>query len=620
MRLAKIIDELNQFEKGAFVKLLEQLAEANGKGAMLNDILIKSSGDELKKAEGQAIAKVFHLLEDEFKQHLVAAFQNCASQFDLLSDIISRDGNAMMSAVWFSKLYEAEIKATKSSVKQLEKTLADGGDLPAERHRAYRVFNACLKTAYENDIANNLDPKITADEQSILSTLAKALNLSGHEVNLLNYTVIPLQKREVTDLSEDLVKLGVVFVVRKTGKVFVADEVVRLLRQVRGREVADKYFKRVLRLLKDPEINNICKAHGMPIRGVEREAKIRQMIADGISFTQTLTEDIHKEGSSVNERKKRINELCDLGLPDVKLTGSTLDLKIQSLVQYFDEVEREDRIGISMEGYDHLIRDLAEFFPKKFKSWVKAEFELQEEDESITAEFLTQFNIKPRDVLEVVDSKELSRFVKDKGIKSRGVDILNVLEQYKDTQNLFFENYEALATRDLNTLKEAGINVKESELGLKFEDITQLMLEELGFNVDVDLKNQVNTKRDKVDILVNLGNSQVMLVECKTVKDSTYNKFSSIIRQLKSYNSLLQSKGLHVVKALIVAPDFSEDFVADAELEYDLSPSLLKAGELRTIHAAFKQQSKHQALPEKLLSHARDVVIDAERVVKSMLR
>ena len=48
MRLAKIIDELNQFEKGAFVKLLEQLAEANGKGAMLNDILIKSSGDELR--------------------------------------------------------------------------------------------------------------------------------------------------------------------------------------------------------------------------------------------------------------------------------------------------------------------------------------------------------------------------------------------------------------------------------------------------------------------------------------------------------------------------------------------------------------------------------------------
>ena len=160
--------------------------------------------------------------------------------------------------------------------------------------------------------------------------------------------------------------------------------------------MADKYFKRVLRLLKDPEINNICKAHGMPIRGVEREA-VRQMIADGISFTQTLSEDIHKDGSSVNERKKRINELCDLGLPDVKLTGSTLDLKIQSLVQYFDEVEREDRIGISMEGYDHLIRDLAEFFPKKFKSWIKAEFELQEEDESITAEFLTKFNIKPRE-------------------------------------------------------------------------------------------------------------------------------------------------------------------------------------------------------------------------------
>jgi len=31
-------------------------------------------------------------------------------------------------------------------------------------------------------------------------------------------------------------------------------------------------------------------------------------------------------------------------------------------------------------------------------------------------------------------------------------------------------------------------------------------------------------------------------------------------------------------------------------------------------------QSKRQALPEKLLSHARDVVIYPERVVKSMLR
>lgn len=621
MRLARIIDDLGVWEKSAFVKLLESLAEQSGKTKEVDAILMQSSGDDLKKAEGEDISAVFHLLEEEFTEHLNQAFQNCSNQFDLLFDVIGRDGNAMMSAVWFSTLYSKAIKNTKRNAKQMKSALdGDNKELSEERVRAYSVFHACLKTAFENDIANNLDPKITSDEQSILGTLASALNLSAHESNLLNYTVIPLNAREITEVSEELVRIGVIFVIRKTGKVFVADEIVRVLRKVRGREVGDKYFKRMLKLLRDPEINNICKAHGMPMRGVEREEKIQNIIKEGLSFTRTLSMDLHKEGSLVNDRKKRINELCELGLPDVKLTGATLDQKIESLIRHFDAVDREARIGISMEGFDHLVRDLAEFFPRKFKLWLKTEFELQEEDELISAEFLHDFNIKPRDVLEVIEPKDLTKFIKEKGVKSRGVDILNVLDSYKDTQNLFFENYEALARRDLNVLKEAGINVKESELGSKFEDITQLMLTDLGFNVDMQLRNTVNTKRDKVDILVNLGSSQVMLVECKTVKDSTYNKFSSIIRQLKAYNDLLEGKGLQVVKALIVAPDFSEDFIADAELEYELSPSLLKAGQLRMIHTAFKQQSKHAALPAKLLSHARDVVIDADRVVKSMSR
>lgn len=621
MRLARIIDELGVWEKSAFVKLLEGLAAESGKSNQVDAILLKSSGEDLKKAEGEDISAVFSILEEEFLAHLRDAFQNCSNQFDLLFDIISRDGNAVMSSVWFSTLYTKEIKRTKDSVKKMNAVLkGENKDLSEERVHAYQVFQACLKTAFENDIANNLDPKITSDEQSILSTLSDALNLSAHETNLLNYTVIPLQEKDIAVVSDELVRLGVIFMLRKTGKIIVADEVVRLLRKVRGKQVGDKYFKRVLMLLKDPEINNICKAHGMPMRGVDREEKIRNILDEGLSFAKTLSEDIHKSETNMNERKNRINELCELGLPDVKLSGSTLEQKIDSIIKHFDEVDKEARIGISMEGFDHLVRDLSEFFPQTFKALLKQEFELQEEEGLITAEFLNDFNIKPRDILEVVDGKELANFIKEKGIKSRGVDILNVLDAYKDTQNLFFENYEALARRDLNILKDAGINVKESELGTKFEDITALMLSDLGFNVDQQLRNSVNTKRDKVDILINLENSQVMLVECKTVKDSSYNKFSSIIRQLKAYNSLLESKGLNVVKALIVAPDFSEDFIADAELEYELSPSLLKADQLRTIHTAFKQQSKHTVLPAKLLSHARDVLIDAERVVKSMNR
>ena len=92
--------------------------------------------------------------------------------------------------------------------------------------------------------------------------------------------------------------------------------------------------------------------------------------------------------------------------------------------------------------------------------------------------------------------------------------MINVLEAYKDTQNLFYENYTALASRDLNSLKEVGIRVKESELGIKFEEVTKAMFEDLGFKVDEALRKQVNTNRDKIDILVSLDDGQVLLVEC----------------------------------------------------------------------------------------------------------
>lgn len=45
--------------------------------------------------------------------------------------------------------------------------------------------------------------------------------------------------------------------------VFVADEVVRILRKIRGKEIADKYLRRILRLMRNPEINLIAKKHNI---------------------------------------------------------------------------------------------------------------------------------------------------------------------------------------------------------------------------------------------------------------------------------------------------------------------------------------------------------------------
>jgi len=49
------------------------------------------------------------------------------------------------------------------------------------------------------------------------------------------------------------------------------------------------------------------------------------------------------------------------------------------------------------------------------------------------------------------------------------------LDHSKDVENLYLENYKNVAYRNLNELKGNGIIVKESELGIKFEELTRLI-------------------------------------------------------------------------------------------------------------------------------------------------
>ena len=46
------------------------------------------------------------------------------------------------------------------------------------------------------------------------------------------------------------------------------------------------------------------------------------------------------------------------------------------------------------------------------------------------------------------------------------------------------------------------------------------------------------------------------------VKESGYNKFSLVSRQLKAYVDLAKHNELRVVKFLLVAPEFSDEFVS----------------------------------------------------------
>ena len=612
MKLEKILDKLGSLEKNSFIKIIDNIITKNPKNGKEIDKILSSSDKGLKTVDNQNISKVFALTSNEFQEHIKNEFQEITSQLDILIDIIIRDGNCIMKQDWFSRLYETEIKTLKSKIKGLNADFDnDKSDLSTIRKRDYRIYKSCLQIAYENDIANNREAKITSDELSIILTLSKQLGLSQEEVKLINYSILPIKKIDIQEVIKGLKNIGVIFFSNKENTIYVADEMVRMLRKVRKKEIAAKFYRRTLKLLREPIINQIGREHNID-RKIPYAQKIEEIIKEGVSFNNLLLEDIYKPGSTLTEKKKTLNELCEKGLNISNLKGSTLDDKISSLVQHFENVERDEKVGISLDGFDKLLSELNQSLPKLNKQ-IKDQFELQDEF-VLKADFLLNYNIKPRDILDLILKPDLTNFIKNNGIKQRGDDILNILEYYKDVENLYLENYENVAYRNLNLLKENGITVKESELGIKFEDLTKVIFKGLGFKVDDVFKSNLNTKKDMMDILLNLGNNEIIIIECKTSKEKGYNKFSSVSRQLKSYQSLALKNDLRIVKILLVAPEFSDDFVTDCEMDTEMNLSLITASTLSNISEAFKT-SKFKEFPHVLF---RDIIINEERILKAL--
>jgi len=616
MKLEKILNNLNSLEKNSFIKIIDNIiANGSENSKAIDKIISESDKSGLKNLDNVVITKIFNLVECEFTQLIKSEFVNTSSQLDILTDIIVRDGNCIMKQDWFARLYETELKSISKKTKVLQKDLEDPkSELEDSRKRDYRVYKACVYTAFHNDIENNREAKVTDDELSILLTLANKLELSQEEVKLINYLIIPAEKAIIDTVITELKNLGVIFYSKKSSTIYVADEVVRVLRKIRRKEIADKFFRRILRLLREPQLNLICKKHNID-KKLSTEQKIREVINEGISFTTIITNDVHKEGTNLSDKKKFLNEIWDKGLNlSPALKGTTLEDKILNIISYFEIIEKDEKVGISVDGYDKLLTDLGETLPK-LNLQVKDEFEFQEE-KVLKSNLLLDFNIKPRDILDIIHPKDLATFCKIREIKTRGNDIQNILDAYKDSENLYLENYINIGFRDLNSLKENGIVIKEAELGLKFEDLTKSIFAQLGFNVDEDLKKQMNTKKDKIDILLNIGNQELILIECKTVKESGYNKFSSVSRQMKAYTNLAKANDYKIIKSLLIAPDFSDDFVNDTELEYDLNLSLITASSLLKILEGFKNTKKHKSFPYKLLM--RDVLIDEDRIIKAI--
>ncbi len=614
MKLEGVLNQVNSFEKNSFLKIIETINSKSPKNYKEIEKILSEKDGVLKNADNINIVKVFQLVENEFSDYVKGEFTDATSQLDILIDILIRDGNCIISLGWFERLYEAEIKKLNKKVKEFEKLLNEAKtDISENRIRDYNIYKECLRTAYSNDLAYNRECVITRDEQSILNALSKKLELSQEEVRLINYLIIPIKKLDIDTIIKVLKDSGVIFYSKKYHKAYVADEVVRLLRHIRGKEVADKHFRRVLKYLSNGQINLIAKKHNID-RTLSTDEKSKVIIREGISFSDVLLGDIFKDGTTKTAKKSFLNQLIDKKLKiTLPYKGITTEDKVQNLIHYFEELEKEEKVGISIDGYEKLLRELSDVLPK-LNSLVKEEFGLQIEN-ALNSNELLKYNIKPRDILYLLSDADLQKFCKAKSIKTRGNLIENIIENYKDAENLYLENYESIAYRDLATLKEEGIKLKESELGVKFEELTKTIFTKLGLEVDEKLRRRLNTKKHKIDIILNLSNNELIIIECKTVKESGYNKFSSVSRQIKSYIELAKKKEYIIRKSLLVAPEFSVEFVNDCRVESEINLSLISASSLKKILDGFKD-TKQKKFPYRLL--LKDVLIDEDMILKAI--
>lgn len=616
MNLIKVLKKVNQIEKISFLKILDKFTENGREKNPKIDKILTDSDNVLKKAENANIVQLFDLLREEYTAHLTHGIKFSHFQLELVVEIFIRDGNQMMSRDWFDKLYKKALKNLNSHIKSINSQIEkEKSDISPERKRDYVIFKNCVTTAYTNDIEINRDQHLSWEEKTILHTLSNTLELSNEEEKAITYSVVPPQKYNIDDVINELKETGIVFFNRKTNTLFVPDEIIYLLRKILEIELPFKYLRRILKNLKDPEINLVAKKHGID-RKFSRSEKITAILEQGVNATSLLSNGIHQDKVSKGDRAKRIHELIskdlDISLPKM---GRSLDERVYNLLDHLRNLEKEDSTSLSKDGLGKLISLLIEFKPDLNKI-VRADFELQE-DEVLQADLLTDYGIGPRDLLYLLPKIELIEFCKQNKINSRGNHVLNIIDSFRNIQDLYLDNFVEIGCRDINSLKDKGLVIKESELGLLYEKLTKDLFDKLGFNVDEKLKAKINTSRSKMDILINLGGKDVIIAECKTVKDKDYNKFTAVSRQLKSYEALCKKNGYHVNQVIIVSNDFTEDFIGECEYEYDIGISLLTSSDLLKIHHGLKDSHLGE-LPVRLIT--KGGALNGDRIVKALNR
>ncbi len=214
MRLMKILDIANQFEKSSFLRLIDTASsdlDLRKSNTSIDKILTESGGD-IKKIDNASVVKLFNLIRPQLLDHYKEQMRYNEMQLDILIDIIIRDGNCIMDRDWFMNLYANEFSNLKKRLKSFTGQLeSDKKDLDDSRKQDYNIFRKCVETAYENDEMINREKRISKEEKTILNTLAQSLNLSIEEKRLIYFGIVPLVKMKIDDIIRTLKEIGILF-------------------------------------------------------------------------------------------------------------------------------------------------------------------------------------------------------------------------------------------------------------------------------------------------------------------------------------------------------------------------------------------------------------------------
>ncbi|MCU7994766.1 hypothetical protein L5L55_14715 [Shewanella glacialipiscicola] len=624
MKLNQILSILNQIEKSKFITFLDKLclsaaSDDEGISKALNKV-----NCQIKDASGSEITQLFKAVSLQYKKSVYEKLLLCDASMALLVNILTRDGNCIARISWIEQLYAREWEKLDVLAKKIKLEIDNNFAEDYGHEHRLSIFHNCLNVAYMNDERINRQANITDDERSILNALAHHLKISKDEVVAIEHISEPIKtgKQTVENCLQELRDMGVIFINRKSSEVLIPDEVVSILNQIQGKQLADKHLLRILRVLSDPELSNILKSYGKRTRSVSRSEKINTILHSGIAVRDMLSRDLYDETESQNKRKERLKQLIiELDI-DTERIGFTLEERIIVILESLNTASDHEFDAISAVGFKEMFDSIEQNFigvditgqPETLSQRIRQEFEL-EENELIQVERLRALNITPHDVLYLLNNDEIKVLRDCLKLSKKGNPRFNILEAFANANDKLIENYEALAKRDLYTLKSVGIEISEAELGIKFEEVTKTILEQLNLVVDEDLRKSINTTKDKTDIIISISDDDIIIGEAKTCKNGDFAKYSTTSRQIKAYVTRCENQGKRVAQVLIIAPSFSQDFIDSAEMDTEVNISLLTAEGLKQILDAFKAKRRPN-FSARLLT--KGGLLKAELIAKSI--